>query len=135
MAYPIKLTKDTNGTVMATSPDFSELTTWGEDRDDALLHALDALEEAIAARIAAREPVPDPSKGRNRVVLPTQTAVKVLLYKTMRARRVTKAELARRLTWHAPQVDRLLDIRHASRLEHIDAAMAALKSRLHVDAE
>jgi len=31
----------------------------------------------------------------------------------MRAARVRKAELARRLIWHLPQVDRLLDLRHA----------------------
>ncbi len=45
---------------------------------------------------------------------------------------VTKAELARRLGWHGPQVDRLLDLNHASRLDQIEAALAALGKRLQV---
>ena len=81
LEYPIKLTKDDNDTVLATSPDFPEMTTFGDDNDDALLHAVDALEEAIAARMADRMDIPEPSKrGKYRVALPTQTAIKVLLY-------------------------------------------------------
>ena len=36
---------------VATSPDFPELTTFGDDRDEALARAVGALEEAVAARI------------------------------------------------------------------------------------
>ena len=126
LSYPVKLTPDDNDTVLVTSPDFPELTSFGEDEEDALWHAVDALEEAIAARMQGREDIPEPSRGRRRVALPTQAALKVLLYQAMRRKRVRKAELARRLNWHAPQVDRLLDLRHASRLDQIDAAANAL---------
>ncbi len=126
LSYPVRLTPDDNDTVLVSAPDFPELTTFGEDEEDALWHAVDALEEAIAARMQTREDVPEPSRGRRRVALPTQTALKVLLYQAMRRKRVRKAELARRLHWHAPQVDRLLDLRHASRLDQIDAAANAL---------
>jgi antitoxin HicB len=50
----------------------------------------------------------------------------------MRAARVGKAELARRLNRHLPQVDRLLDLRHASRLDQLEAAFRALGKRLSV---
>lgn len=126
LSYPVRLTPDDNDSVLVSAPDFPELTTFGEDEEDALWHAVDALEEAIAARMQTREDVPEPSRGRRRVALPTQTALKVLLYQAMRRKRVRKAELARRLHWHAPQVDRLLDLRHASRLDQIDAAANAL---------
>ena len=126
LSYPVKLTPDDNDTVLVTSPDCPELTSFGEDEEDALWHAVDALEEAIAARMQGREDIPEPSRGRRRVALPTQAALKVLLYQAMRRKRVRKAELARRLHWHAPQVDRLLDLRHASRLDQIDAAANAL---------
>lgn len=129
LAYPITLKPDDNGTVLATSRDFPELTTFGDDNEEALLHAIDALEEAIAARIANREEVPRPSRGRRKAALPSQIALKVLIYQAMREARVNKAELARRLAWHGPQVDRLLNIRHATRLDHIDAALAALNKR------
>lgn len=126
LSYPVRLSDDDNGTLLVTAPDFPELATFGDGRDDAIRHAADALEEAIAARIHAREDVPEPSRGRLRVAVPTQTALKLTLYQAMRRKHVRKAELARRLDWHPPQVDRLLDLRHASRLDQIDAAAAAL---------
>ena len=104
LTYPIQLEED-DGSVMATSPDFPELTTFGDDRDDALAHAVDALEEAIAARIHAGQDIPSPSNGDVQVGLPTLTAVKVILYQGMRDDGVGKAELARRLGWQLPQVD------------------------------
>ena len=135
LAYPVKLVRDEDGSVLVTSPNFPELTTFGEDEDDALMHAVDAFEEAIAARINRREEVPRPSRGACLVAVPSQTAVKVLLYQTMREKGVRKAELARRLHWHAPQVDRLFDVRHASRLDQIDAAFGALDMRLNLGVE
>ncbi len=45
---------------------------------------------------------------------------------------IKKAELARRLGWHTPQVDRLFDLRHASRLDQIEAAAAVLGRHLEV---
>ncbi len=51
----------------------------------------------------------------------------------MRHEGVNKAELARRLNCHAPQVHRLLDLNHSSKMEQIDAAFAALGQRVAVD--
>ncbi len=45
---------------------------------------------------------------------------------------VSKSKLARDLHWHRPQVDRLLDLKHASRLDHIDAALQELDARLEI---
>jgi antitoxin HicB len=132
LSYPIKLIPDDNDTLLATSPDFPELTTFGDDQDDALMHAMDALEEAIASRIADREDIPRPSRGKLRVTLPTQTAMKVLLYQAMAEQGLKKSDLARRLAWHSPQVDRLFDLRHASRVDQMDAAFAAIGRRLEV---
>jgi antitoxin HicB len=65
--------------------------------------------------------------------LPALTAAKVLLYRAMREAGVRRADLARRLGWQGPQVDRLLDLGHASRLDQIEQAPAALGKRLSVD--
>ena len=43
----------------------------------------------------------------------------------MREAKVNKSELARRLDWHMPQVDRVLDVHHASQLDQLDAAFGA----------
>ncbi len=132
LAYPIIL-EDDDGTLLATSPDFPELTTFGVDRDEALSRTIDALDEAIAARIHDRKDIPAPSKGGdNLAVLPSLTTVKVMLYMGMKDGGIGKAELARRLGWHLPQVDRVLDIRHKSRLDQMDAALSAIGIRLEV---
>lgn len=134
LSYPIQL-EDDDGTVLATSPDFPELTTFGDDRDEALERTVDALEEAIAARIHTGREIPPPSPGRVRATLPTLTAVKVILYQGMREQGIGKADLARRLGWHLPQVDRVLDLRHRSRLDRMDAALEAIGRRLEVSSK
>ena len=131
LAYPIFL-EDDDGTVLVTSPDFPELTTFGDDREEDVARAVHALEEAIAARIHDRKYIPQPSLGENHAVLPTLTSVKVMLYQGMRDQGVGKAELARRLGWHMPQVDRVLDVQHRSRLDMMDAALSAIGRRLRV---
>ncbi len=131
--YPVILHKDDNDTVMVTAPDFPEVTTFGDDVDDAMARAVDALEEAIAGRIADREDIPEPSKGKIRVALPTQTGMKVLLYQRMRDRGLRKSDLGKRLSWRPMQVDRLLDLRHASRLDQFDRAFRALDAELNVE--
>ena len=133
LAYPIVL-EDDDAAVLATSPDFSELATFGDDREEAVARAVDALEEAIAARIHDRKDIPPPSRGEVYAILPTLTSVKVLLYQGMREQGIGKAELARRLGWHMPQVDRVLDVEHRSRLDQIDAALGAIGQRLEVTA-
>ncbi len=65
--------------------------------------------------------------------LPVQTQLKVLLMKTLRDERMTRAELARRLDWHREQVDRLFRLNHASRLDQIEAAFKVLGRRISVE--
>ena len=98
-----------------------------------LVRAVDALGEAIAARIHDRRDIPMPSSvGEVQVLLPTITAVKVILYQGMRDQNIGKAEFARRLGWHLPQVDRVLNVNHHSRLDRMDAALGAIGRRLEV---
>lgn len=80
LAYPIAL-QDDDGTVLATPPDFPELTTFGDDRKEALARAVQALEEAIAARFHDRRDIPAPSHGEDYAILPAHTSVLVKLYR------------------------------------------------------
>ncbi len=84
LSYPVHIEPDDNGTLLVTCADFPELTTFGEDRNEALARARDALEEAIAARMDEQEDLPAPSPGDDRVVLPALSAMKVVLYQEMR---------------------------------------------------
>jgi antitoxin HicB len=131
--YPISLRRDSNGSWLATAPDFPEVTTFGASLAQAQDNARDAIEEAIAARMADREDVPLPSKpGRYRTAIPTQTVLKVQLYRAMRGQNISKTALARRLHLHRPQIDRLLNVRHTTNLDTIDQAFAAIGYRVDV---
>ena len=79
LAYPVILERDADY-IMVTSPDFPELTTFGDDRDEALMRAVDAFEEAIAARIHDGHDIPKPSDGKPIVELPIRTVKKVMVY-------------------------------------------------------
>jgi antitoxin HicB len=134
ISYRVKLTDD-EGTVLVTSPDFPDLITYGEDREDALSYAVGAFSEAIAARMAHGEPIPAPSKGKRsepRVTLPLQVELKLRLYQGMGDKGMRKAELARKLGLHRQEIDRLLDLNHATNLAKIERAFAALGKTLDI---
>ena len=77
-------------------------------------------------------PAPSLARGSARVRVPALDASKIALYQSMRERKVNKSELARRLDWHLPQVDRVLQIRHGSQIEQLEAAFAAVGKRLEI---
>ncbi|BAO82756.1 uncharacterized conserved protein [Serpentinimonas maccroryi] len=133
--YPVTLTPDDNGSVLATFVDVPEAITFGADEDEALLNAIDALETGLSFYVDARKPLPaasKPEQGQKTVCPCALECAKLGVYQAMTEQGVKKAELARRLGWHMPQVDRLLDLRHASRLEQIEAAANALGKHVHV---
>ena len=133
LAYPVALQPDDNDTFLVTSPDFPELTTYGEDREEALARAVDALEEAIAVRMYSRKDIPPPSPGAECAVLSAIITAKVMLYQGMREQGVSKVQLAKRLNWRLPQVDRVVDVKHRSRLVDMDAALRVVGHRLTVE--
>ena len=135
-AYPASLIPDPAGGFTVTFRDVPEAITEGDTREEALLHAEDALESALAMYIAGNEPLPSPTDARAGEVMVPLSALgmaKTALYEAMREEGVGRAELARRLRWHLPQVGRVLDLRHASRMEQVEAALAALGLRLIVE--
>jgi antitoxin HicB len=135
MRYPVELVHEDNRTVIAIVPDLPGTFTFGDDESEALMRSVDAIESAMIALIADRDPIPEPSEPGNRptVGLPALSVAKIALYETMRDAGIGKAELAGRLGWHLRQVDRLLDLRHASRLDQIETALRALGRELHVE--
>ena len=134
MRYRVTLERE-NGLVNVYFPDVPGVQTFGDDEQEALARAVDAVETMFMAMIQDREEIPRPRvprRGEKTVTLPALTVAKLELYHAMRAAGVGKAELARRLNWHLPQIDRLLDLGHASRLDQLEQAFAALGKRLEV---
>jgi antitoxin HicB len=130
MQYPITITPD-DGQFTVTFPDVPEAVTFGETRDEALQRAPDALLTIFDAFMRDRRDIPAPSRVTDDAIeLPALEGAKVELYRAMRAGNVGKAELARRLDWHLPQVDRVLRVKHGSQLDQMEAAFAALGKKL-----
>lgn len=128
-SYPAELGRDKAGDWLVTFPDVPEAGTDDKDRAQAMIQAGDALLAALEGYVAARRPLPQPSKakrGQVLVSLPPLAAAKAALYEAMRTRRLTKVALARRLGVSETVVRRLIDLRHASRIDAVCAALAAL---------
>lgn len=132
--YPATLTPDeTDGGYVVTFRDVPEAITQGEDLQDALAQAADALEEAIAGRLRLGDEIPFPSRPRRHetlVPVPALTAAKAALHLALRQEGLTKSELAARLECDEKEVRRLLDPRHGSKLRRIQAALAVLGRRV-----
>jgi len=136
LGYAVTLERDTNNTTLVSFRDFPEAHTFGDDAKEALARARDLLEDVLADYMEGRRDIPPPSKAGRRehlVSLPVLAEAKVRLYREMRASGVRKADLARRLGCHMRQVDRLLDLSHASRLDQIEAAFAALNKKIVIE--
>ncbi len=118
-----------------TFVDVPEAITFGANEAEALALAVDALETGLSFYMDARQPLPAVSRctpGQKTVRPSALECAKLGVYQAMTEQGIKKAELARRLGWHTPQVDRLFDLRHASRLDQIEAAAAVLGRHLEV---
>lgn len=136
--YPVILQAQPEGGFVVTFPDVPQAITQGEDEDEALLYAIDALETALSFYVDDRKALPTPSKPKRgqKTVRPSPLeCAKLDVYQAMTEQGIKKSELARRLNWHVPQVDRLFDLRHASKFEQIQMAATVLGKRLVLSVE
>ena len=60
--YPVTLTPD-GGSLLVTFIDVPEAITFGNNENEALLNAVDALESALSMYLDARKPLPKASKA------------------------------------------------------------------------
>lgn len=132
--YPVDLTPDDNGEILVTMPDIPEVITAGIDRSDAMENAERGFITAVLIHMQdGRDlPAPSPAEGRPTVDLTALTFAKLALSNAMRRTGTSKLALARRLEVHPPQVDRLLDLDHASRLDLLETALEAMGKRLTI---
>jgi antitoxin HicB len=136
MRYPVTITPD-GDRFMASFPDIPEALTGAATEAETLEEARDALVTAMDFYFEDRRPVPMPSKparGQATVDLPASLSAKVLLLNEMLTQQVRPAELARRLGTHPQEVNRLIDIHHATKIDNIEVALHALGKRLELRA-
>jgi antitoxin HicB len=138
MQYPLTLKPDQNGTIIAQAVDAPGALTVGLDEADAVVQALDALVTLFACLMSEGKAIPRPSppkRGQPCAVLPPQVTAKLAIYQAMRNAGLSQTALAERLGCDPRQVRRLLDLDHRSRLDQLEAALAALGKRLVLEVQ
>lgn len=137
LQYPAVLEKDDNDSWLVTFPDFEDAVTFGDTREEALAHAVDALETVIVSRIKHKMDIPSPSAARGRplISIPPLTAAKALLYKELREQNVSIRQLARKLHCEYPVAHRLLDVSRKTQVDEIAKAFQALGKRVIIGVE
>jgi len=126
-----------SGGYVVTFPDFGYGATQGETEAAAAEMAQDLLMLTIGDFIRESKPLPVPRRHRGSkyrlVSLPALQSAKVDLYCALLESGLTKAEFARRIGIPKTHIQRLLSLRHHSRLDLIESAFASLGKRLHVE--
>ncbi|ABP61279.1 hypothetical protein [Enterobacter sp. 638] len=109
--------------------DFENLHSVAFNEDDIELEARDALTAMVGELIDSRIPIPEPTtaqEGEIVIHLPVLTCLKAALHNAMISTGTRKADLARKLNQKGPQIDRLLDVSHASKVETLEQALYLL---------
>lgn len=127
-----------DGGYVVTFPDFGYGVTQGESVEEAMEMARDLLMLTIGDFIRDARPLPRAARRRGPkfrpIPLTALQSAKVDLYQAFMASGWTKSEFARRIGIPKSHISRLFSLRHRSRLDQIEAALAALGKRLHVEA-
>ena len=135
-AYPCVLTPEEEGGYSVSFPNVPEALTCGDDRDEALAMAEDALAVGLGAYVLCREeiPVPGPiAPGQEIVAVPLVVAAKLALYSAMREQGVTKVGLARRMGLSEGAVRKLVNPGHRSHIRQVERALRKVGRRLVIE--
>ena len=136
--YSVRLAAADEGGYVVTCRDLPQLITQGEDQQDALEQASDAMDEAFATYMIEGMDFPAPSKpkrGEHLISPPAETMAKAALYVAMREAGISKIQLAKQLGVDEKEVRRLLDPHYHSKLPRIAQAISLLGQRLVIGLE
>lgn len=109
--------------------DFPEQQAACYKREDIELEAQESLLIAIATEMEEGRPVPPPSRAQPEdltIHVPVLVKLKLELHNIMLAGATPKADLARKLGFNGGQMDRLLDVAYASKVEALEQALYLL---------
>ena len=135
MQYPARFTSASEGGFVVNFRDIPEAITQGDTIDEAMAMAEDVLVSAMDFYFEDRRSVPQPSapkRGERLIELPMSVSAKVILLNELIATGVSNAELARRMGTRPQEVQRIVNLHHATKIDTIASALAAMGKRLDV---
>lgn len=109
-----------------TFRDFDTIPSVALAEEDIELEACEGLTAIIGEMIDSRIPLPEPSVAQADdilVHLPVLSCLKAALHNAMIGTGTRKADLARKLNLNGAQIDRLLDVSYASKVEMLEQAL------------
>ncbi len=134
--YAVKLEHDPDTkSWIATCRDLPLFNSAGDSVDNALLESVDGTIVALSIEIDARRPIPaasQPEEGEYVIHLPVLVVMKAALHNAMIATGTRKSDLARSMGMKGPQIDRLLDVCHSSKVETVELALHQLNRTVQV---
>lgn len=100
-------------------------------KDDVELEAEDVLLATFAELITSRKPIPAPlaaQKNENTfpIYLPILSCLKIALHNAILETETLRVDLARKMNINAQQIERLLDIHYASKIDMLEQALYLL---------
>ncbi|MEC4590888.1 MULTISPECIES: type II toxin-antitoxin system HicB family antitoxin [Nitrospirillum] len=127
MRFPITIEED-GGVYIASAPDLPGVYDQGDSIEEAVARLRDAAVVMIGEMIEDGDAIPDPSpvNSDRSILIPSLVWAKVLVYRAMRAKEWRRADLQRAMGVDKTVISRLLNVHHASRMDQIDQALAAL---------
>lgn len=126
MKYPATFDAAPEGGYIVTFRDIPEAITQGDDEQEALAMARDGLLTAMDFYFEDHRPVPPPSAalpGERMVGLPLSVSAKVILLNALISQNVRPIELARRMGVKPQEVTRLLNLKHATKIDTVAHAL------------
>lgn len=108
--------------------DLPQLNSYGEDRDQAIRQADDAIASTLSLYVDNRQIIPEASAALDGEVVVRASAItkaKILLWNTLMKRGLRKSVLCQVLNIAQTQGDRLVDFLHSSKMDSLEDALAA----------
>lgn len=133
--FPARFEPDPDGGFVVTFRDIPEAITQGDTLEEARAMAADALLTAMDFYIEDNRTVPQPSAlqdGEQLVILPLSVVAKVALLNLVVEKRQRPIDLARAMGIKRQEVTRLLDLKHATKIDTLAQAFAALGHELEL---
>ncbi len=133
--YPATVESNDEGGFIASFRDVPEAITEASDMEELQESALDALITAIDFYVEDHRKFPLPSKAKKGdmlVPLPASVVSKVLLLNAMVENNIRPADLAREMNIRPQEVTRITDVKHATKIDTIQAALRSIGKELEL---
>jgi antitoxin HicB len=134
--FAVRLENDPDGGVLATFPDVPEAITFGDDRDDAMRSAQEALAVALFGYLKEGRKLPTAKRKSGTLVAPQATDIlKLAVVEAWLESGISKSEFARLLGVDEKEARRILDPDAATKADRLEEALSVLGRKLHIAVE